>query len=127
VFQARSIGIEDFNDDCPVSGEQLGTIYRAHADAIPALLATIPERTRARLAAFLYARSHTRELATQVAASCHATTLRQVAGDLGDAIHRQSRQGYTAPTYGDGHRASKKGVSLAGSGTGSGMTGSHRL
>jgi hypothetical protein len=127
VFQARSIGIEDFNDDCPVSGDQLGKIYRAHADAIPDLVAGIPERTRARLAAFLYGRSHTRELATQVAASCQATTLRQVAGDLGDAIHRQSRQGYTPPTYGDGHRVSKKGVSLAGSGAALGMTASPRF
>lgn len=114
VFQARSISIEDFDHGCPVSEDELGTIYRAHADALPSLIADIPEETRARLAIFLYARSHTRELGTKVAASCNPVTLRHVAGDLGDAIHKQSRLGYSHPSYGDAHPVSRKGVSLAG-------------
>lgn len=116
VYQARSIGIEDFDHGCPVSEDQLGKIYRADAGALPSLVAGIPERTRARLAAFLYARTHTRELGTRVAATCDRATLQQVAGDLGEAIHRQSRQGYRESTYGNLHRVSRSGVSLAGSG-----------
>lgn len=115
MFQARSIVIEDFDHGCPVSEDKLGRIYRAHADALPALVAGIPEQTRARLAAFLYARTHTRELGMRIAASCDPATLQQVAGDLGEAIHRQSQQGRTRPAYGNAHRVSRKGISLAGS------------
>lgn len=111
--QARSIGIEDFDHGCPISEDKLGRIYRAHADAIPDLVAGIPERTRARLAAFLYARTHTRELGTRVAATCDQATLHHVAGELGKAIHRQSCQGYRGGPYGNGSRLSRRSVSLA--------------
>jgi hypothetical protein len=115
VFQARSIGIEDFGHGCPISEDKLGRIYRAHADAIPDLVTGIPEHTRARLAAFLYARTHTRELGIRIAATCDQATLHHVAGELGKAIHRQSRQGYRDGSYGNVHRITQRGVSLAGS------------
>jgi hypothetical protein len=61
VIQARSISLNDLNAACPVPLDTLGRIYRAEAEALPSLVAGIPERTRARLAAFLYSRSHTHE------------------------------------------------------------------
>jgi hypothetical protein len=115
VDQAYSITARDFEDGCPVSPEMLGRIYRAEAATLPSLVAGIPERTRARLAVFLYGRTHTRELGVRVAATCEAALLMQVAGALGEAIYAQSRDGYARPTYGEDRRSLRGAVSLAGS------------
>lgn len=115
VFQARSIDIDDFTDGCPVSADTLGTIYRADAERLPSLVAEIPLQTRARLAAFLYGRSHTRDLGLQVAATCDAATMRRMSGDLGGTIYVQSRHSGARPTWGDDARSSGRRISLAGS------------
>lgn len=115
VFQARSIGIEDFDDGCPVPPDKLGMIYRADAETLPQLVAGIPEGTRARLAAFLYGRSHTRELGIKIAATCAVETMKKISGALGEAIYLQARRGYEQPTYGEERRTSNKRVSLASS------------
>jgi hypothetical protein len=75
----------------------------------------LSERTRARLAVFLYGRMHTRELGVRVAATCEAALLMQSAGALGEAIYAQSRSGYARPTYGEHRYPTKGAVSLAGS------------
>lgn len=115
MFQARSIGIDDFTDGCPVSGDMLGTIYRADAESLSSLVSEIPLQTRARLAAFLYGRSHTRDLGLRIAATCDASTMRRMSGDLGETINAQSRQSGARPTWGDETRSSARRVSLAGS------------
>lgn len=63
----------------------LGTLYRSEAETFRAILSDIPEQTRARLAAFLYSRSHTRELGLRVATTCEERTLRAASGSLGEA------------------------------------------
>ncbi|NEU12744.1 hypothetical protein G3T14_11430 [Methylobacterium sp. BTF04] len=98
-----------------MSADTLGKIYRAHVEILPSLIADIPPLTRARLAAFLYGRSHTRDLGLQVAATCDATTMRSMSGDLGATIHAQSRQTSARPTWGDETRNASKRISLAGS------------
>lgn len=113
--QAHLITVRDFEDGCPVPAETLGRIYRADASALPGLVASIPERTRARLAVFLYGRMHTRELGVHVAAMCEAALLMQIAGTLGKVIYAQSRTGYERPTYGEDRRSSRSTISLAGS------------
>jgi hypothetical protein len=115
VNQAHSITARDFEDGCPVSPEMLGRIYRAEAATLPSLVAGLPERTRARLAVFLYGRTHTRELGVRVAATCEAALLMQIGGGLGEAIYAQSRTGYARPTYGEDRRSPRGIVSLAGS------------
>jgi hypothetical protein len=114
VNQAHLITARDFEDGCPVSPEMLGQIYRAEAATLPSLVAGIPERTRARLAVFLYGRTHTRELGVRVAAACEAALLMQVAGALGEAIYAQSRNGYARSTYGEDRRSLGGAISLAG-------------
>jgi len=115
VNQAHLITARDFEDGCPISPEMLGRIYRAEAATLPSLVAGIPERTRARLAVFLYGRTHTRELGVRVAATCDPALLAQTSGSLGVAIHGLARRGYAPPTYEEDRRPSKKAVSLAGS------------
>jgi hypothetical protein len=109
------ITARDFEDGCPVSSEMLGRIYRAEAATLLSLVAGIPERTRARLAVFLYSRTHTRELGVRVAGTCEGALLMQIAGALGEAIYAQSRTGYDRPTYGEERRSSRGAISLAGS------------
>jgi hypothetical protein len=115
VNQAHLITARDFEDGCPVSPEMLGRIYRAEAATLPSLVAAIPERTRARLAVFLFGRMHTRELGVRVAATCEAALLMQIAGALGEAIYSQSRLGYAQNTYGEDRRPLRGAISLAGS------------
>lgn len=102
-------------EGCPVSLDMLGRIYRADADKLLILVAAIPERIRARLAAYLYGRSHTHELGLKVGAACTRAALTQAEGPLGEAIYAQSRQSYARPTHGETRLAFVKKVSLAGS------------
>ena len=113
--QAHPITVRDFEDGCPVPVETLGRLYRADAEALPNLVAGIPQRTRALLAVFLYGRMHTRELGVRVASMCKAALLMQIAGMLGEVIYAQSREGYVRPTYGEDRRPSRSAISLAGS------------
>lgn len=111
--QAHLITALDFEDGCPVPAETLGRIYRADAGTQSVLLTGIPQRTRARLAVFLYGRIHTRDLGVRVAATCEAALLMQTAGALGEAIYAQSRDGDANPHRED-CRPSKGSISLAG-------------
>ena len=113
--QAHLITLRDFEDGCPVSAETLGRLYRADAETLPHLVADIPQRTRAKLAVFLYGRTHTRELGVRVAATSEAALLMQTAGTLGEVIYAQSRAWTNRPTYGDDRRPSRRTISLAGS------------
>jgi hypothetical protein len=115
VIHAPPISLPDLNVDCPVPLDTLGQIYRAEAEALPSLVAGIPERTRAHLAAFLYSRSHTHELGLKIATTCDERVLRREVGRLGEAIHAQSRQRYARPTHGEQRYAPMKKISLAGS------------
>lgn len=113
--QVYLITARDFEDGCPVPSEMLGRLYRANAETLTNLVSSIPQRTRARLAVFLYGRMHTRELGVRVAAMCEAALLMQTAGTLGEVIYAQSRDGYERPSYGEDRRSSRSTISLAGS------------
>ncbi|GEP07775.1 hypothetical protein [Methylobacterium oxalidis] len=105
---------DDPDTSCPVPLEMLGRIYRADAEAVAEHIAPIPERTRARLAVYLYGRSHTFALGVRIAASCEASTLRRVAGPIGDALYDLSRQPSTVPSYGNPRSIASKRISLGG-------------
>ncbi|WP_264051555.1 hypothetical protein [Methylobacterium flocculans] len=101
-------------EGCPVSLDLLGRVYRADAGKLPLLIADIPEKVRARLAVYLYGRSHTHELGLKVGATCTKAALSGAEGPLGEAIYAQSRQAYTRPTHGEIRPAFVRKVSLAG-------------
>ena len=107
-----TLGLTD--EACPVSLDRLGALYRADDEALGDMLDAIPESTRARLAAYLYGRSHTQALGLRTAATCSGAELRRVAGLLGNAIHEMSRQPYQPTSYEDGWTMTKARISLAG-------------
>jgi len=72
----RLLSVDDPALDCPVSPETVGQLAKADPEAAPLLLDGIPEATRARLAVWLYGRSHTHEIGVRVAATCEGATLR---------------------------------------------------
>jgi hypothetical protein len=79
-------------ESCPVPDHTLGRLYAAPKRDLPEILATLPELQRARLALFCHARTHLREMALAIAATCDEGDLVEVAGRLGAAIFRQSRE-----------------------------------
>lgn len=105
-----------YDDLCPVSLKTLGTLYRADEFALPGLLGTIPEATRARLAVYLYGRSHTHALGIQVASTCEGSVLRDASGIVGGILYDLSRQSLSNRRD---RASSKTSISLAGSQAGS--------
>ena len=104
---------DELDMSCPVPLEMLGRIYRADAEAVAEHIASIPERTRARLAVYLYGRSHTFALGVRIAATCEASTLRRVAGLIGDALYDLSRQPEALPPESSRPSTAKR-ISLGG-------------
>ncbi|MEH3116062.1 MAG: hypothetical protein PGN25_22845 [Methylorubrum populi] len=77
--------------ECPVSLEQLGAVYRADEYDLPYILETIPALTRAKLAAYLYGKSHMHQLGLKVARACERDDLIRAVGEIGAVIYGQSR------------------------------------
>ncbi|MER2265830.1 hypothetical protein [Methylobacterium oxalidis] len=108
------IASDDLDTGCPVSLDLLGQIYRADAETVPDLVGTLPERTQARLAVYLYGRSHTFALGVRIAATCDGSVLRRVAGLIGACLYDLSRQQGTMPSYGSERSVTPKRISLGG-------------
>jgi hypothetical protein len=100
MTKARALSIDDPANDCPVSPETVGALIRSDAEDAGYLLDGIPEATRARLAVWLYGRSHTHEIGVRVAATCDGATLRRAAGLVGNVLYDLSRRPYAAPSHG---------------------------
>jgi hypothetical protein len=100
------------SDDCPVSLDVLGTLYRSDAEAVETLLADIPPATQARLATYLYGKSHLHSLGLRVASACTETDLVRVAGTAGAVLFAQSRAAPRAP---ETRHPGQRRISLAGS------------
>ena len=88
VNQVRSITAADFSSDCPVSLELVAQLTRVEPTARSGLLDGLSEATRARLAVWLYGRSHTHEIGVRVAATCEEETLRNFAGFVGSQLEK---------------------------------------
>lgn len=113
--------------ECPVSLELLGEVYRADEYDLPYILESIPPIKRAKLAAYLYGKSHMHQLGLKVARACERDDLIQAVGEIGAVIYGQShlkpapvaeqpapeqKSRRTAPR----EAAPKKKISLGGSG-----------
>ena len=77
--------------ECPVSLELLGEVYRADDYDLPYILEAIPALTRAKLAAYLYGKSHMHQLGLKVARACERDDLVRAVGEIGSVIYGQSR------------------------------------
>jgi hypothetical protein len=115
VNRAFPVSAKDPASDCPVPIDTLSRLYHDGPEALSDQLDTIPEATRARLAVYLYGRSHTRQLGVQIAATCEGASLRRVAGLAGNALYDLSRQNPSAWTEASPSISGKRKVSLAGS------------
>ena len=115
VNQVRLITAEDFADDCPVALGFAMQLARAEPDTLLDLVDGIPEATRARLAVWLYGRSHTHEIGVRVASTCERTSLYLAGGFVGDALHELSRRPYTVPSHGTHGGGGRRQISLGGS------------
>jgi len=114
MSQARTRSFDDPTLDCPVPPETVGRLARATPGDLPDLVEGIPESTRARLAVWLYGRSHTHEIGVRIAATCDGSSLRRAGGLIGNALYDLSRRPYTAPNHGTrAHGAAR--ISLGGS------------
>ncbi|MDP4021314.1 hypothetical protein Q8W71_01655 [Methylobacterium sp. NEAU 140] len=114
MSQVRSLSVDDPIRDCPVPAETVGLLARARPEAVPGLVDGIPEATRARLAVWLYGRSHTHEIGVRVAATCEGAALRRAAGLVGNVLYDLSRRPYAAPSHGT-RTGSAGRISLGGS------------
>ncbi|TXN20275.1 hypothetical protein [Methylobacterium sp. WL9] len=76
--------------DCPVSLELLGHVYRADDYDLPYILEEIQPLLRARLAGYLYSKSHMHQLGLKVARSCERDDLIRAMGEIGSVIHGQA-------------------------------------
>lgn len=112
--------------ECPVSLEVLGEVYRADEYDLPEILERIPPLKRAKLAAYLYGKSHMHQLGLKVARSCERDDLMRVAGEIGGVIHGQAHLKPAQPAApvtpvagtrkaGAGREAPPKKISLGGS------------
>jgi hypothetical protein len=117
VNRAYPVSAEDPAGDCPVSVDMLSRLYHAKPEELAEQLGGIPEATRARLAVYLYGRSHTRQLGVRIAGTCEGVSLRRVAGFVGNALHDLSRQNPATWAEAIPSSSGRRGVSLAGSGT----------
>src|ERR1700712_2516299 len=102
--------------NCPVSLDLLGAVYRADEYDLPEILAQIPPLTRAKLAAYLYGKSHMHQLGLTGARACEREELVQAADEIGAVIYGQSRlkPAKAAPTPAAPGGTPKK-ISLGGS------------
>ncbi|GJD48714.1 hypothetical protein OPKNFCMD_1438 [Methylobacterium crusticola] len=101
--------------DCPVPLTTLGAIYRADPEDLPDLLAKLPAPTRAKLAAYLYAKSHTHTLGLTVARTCEKDDLVKAAGEIGAVIHGQAHLPPTKPAAAAPAAPQTRKISLGGS------------
>ncbi|XYD11960.1 hypothetical protein R1A27_32925 (plasmid) [Methylobacterium sp. NMS12] len=113
--QVRSITAEDFASDCPVPLDFAARLSRVEPHGLTDLLDGLPETTRARLAVWLYGRSHIHEIGVRVAATCDSASLRRAAGLVGSTLYDLSRRPYTAPSHGLAGGGGRRQVSLGGS------------
>ncbi|CAO4170812.1 hypothetical protein CLBKND_01669 [Methylorubrum aminovorans] len=70
----------------------LNALYRAEADGLSDLLGDIPESTQARLAVYLYGRSHTHDLSLRIAATCDGAALRDASPLVCGIPNERARQ-----------------------------------
>jgi hypothetical protein len=78
-------------EQCPVSEEVLGHLYRASKHGLEELVTTVPATTRAMLALYCYRRAHLQSIGLAVAASCTVDDLETFGGNAGKALFEKAR------------------------------------
>jgi hypothetical protein len=77
---------------CPVPDETLGQMYRASAQGLSELIASISPTARALLAVYCYRRAHLASIGLAIALTCEKDDLTAVAGNTGAVLFERSRE-----------------------------------
>src|SRR3954469_16642672 len=80
------------DEECPVSEELLGRLYRSTHHDINELISGLSGSRRGSLAAFCYGRAHLRDIGLAIAATCDLETLVSAGGRAGNFLYEQSRE-----------------------------------
>jgi hypothetical protein len=80
------------DEKCPVADDFLGDMYRASADGLRELIATVSPTARAMLAVYCYRRAHLASIGMVIAGSCEKEDLSAVGGNMGASLFDRSRE-----------------------------------
>ena len=100
------------DEPCPVSDELLGSLYRANAQGLDELIASVPPKTRALLAIYCYRRAHLASVGLAIAATCERDDLMSFGGNAGEALYDRSREAPQSPSTNDQANGRRK-ITLA--------------
>src|SRR5208282_845087 len=95
------------DEPCPVPDETLGEMYRASANGLREIIATVTPAARALLAVYCYRRAHLASIGLAIAATCEKDELAWFGGNTRAALFERSReapQSSSADTRATGRR-----------------------
>lgn len=79
-------------EDCPVSADLLGDIFKTDAGSLRATIESIPPFTRALLALYCRGQSHLSGAALTIAGYCTRQDLVEAGGSRGVTLYEQARE-----------------------------------
>lgn len=85
------------DEECPISVEKLGEMYRANPNGLSELIVTVPPTVRGMLAMYCYRRAHLSSIAIAIAATCEEDDLTRFGGNAGSVLFAKSRETVSAP------------------------------
>jgi hypothetical protein len=100
------------DERCPVPDEILGEMYRASAQGLNELIATVAPTARVLLAVYCYRRAHLASIGLAIAATCDKDDLAYWGGNAGVALFERSRETPRPSSY-DTYVSSRKKITLA--------------
>ena len=100
------------DESCPVADEVLGEMYRASAQGLNELLATVSPTARALLAVYCYRRAHLASIGLAIAATCDQEDLAKWGGNAGSVLFERSREApQSSPS--NAHATGRRKITLA--------------
>ena len=102
--------VED--EPCPVTDQMLGAMYRADAQGLNELIATVPPTARALLAVYCYRRAHLASIGLVIAATCDEENLTSLGGNAGAMLFERSRK-VSQPSLTDVRASNRRKITLA--------------
>jgi hypothetical protein len=78
-------------EECPISDELLGVLYRSNPHGLSALVTSVGPETRAILALYCYRRAHLQDMGLSIAATCEEANLLSF-GAAGGILFSRSRE-----------------------------------
>jgi hypothetical protein len=102
--------VED--EPCPVTDQLLGEMYRADANGLNELIATVSRTARALLAVYCYRRAHLASIGLAIAATCEEEDLASSGGNAGAMLFERSRKA-PQPSLTDNRPSNRRKITLA--------------